>query len=434
MPRRPRRHALVALVALAPAALAAGQSGPPAAFVANNGNLEGSVSSFTLDTGVPTLVQTLILGVDDQPTTNAQAISLTPDGRYLAIGHGTISSTVEALTLVRVHEDATMTIAAVRETPDSPIDVQWLDDRTLLATRTNTSPCRLVVYRFDDEDLSLTQIDEEPAGIFTTSVALWGNDAGPDVLFAQDSSGSRFLAYAVAGDGTLDPLDQWSTGGLLALGVGVSPDGRAVYAGAGITGGDVVVAARFDPDAGTFSMMPGSPFDSPGDSPKQVAVSADGRHAIVAHGTDSTVRVFPIDARTGQLGTQTDVFDVGFQGSLGQVEVLGDLVLFTDRDTIFDGQRGLYVFRLSEAGTLEPVAPLIDTGGISPWAIATWPGEGACSGDLDGDGVIATPDLLALLADWGTCGSPCPADLDGDGAVGATDLLALFAGWDGCIE
>ena len=51
--------------------------------------------------------------------------------------------------------------------------------------------------------------------------------------------------------------------------------------------------------------------------------------------------------------------------------------------------------------------------------------------DLDGDGVVAMPDLLIVLAAWGPCwAGPCPADLDGDGGVGLGDLLAVLAAWD----
>ena len=52
-------------------------------------------------------------------------------------------------------------------------------------------------------------------------------------------------------------------------------------------------------------------------------------------------------------------------------------------------------------------------------------------GDLDGDQIVATTDLLALLAAWGACPTtgPCPGDLDCDGSVGVTDLLALLANW-----
>lgn len=52
-------------------------------------------------------------------------------------------------------------------------------------------------------------------------------------------------------------------------------------------------------------------------------------------------------------------------------------------------------------------------------------------GDLDGDGVVGTNDLLILLANWGPCGdcNDCPADLDDDCNVGTSDLLILLANW-----
>ena len=54
-------------------------------------------------------------------------------------------------------------------------------------------------------------------------------------------------------------------------------------------------------------------------------------------------------------------------------------------------------------------------------------------GDLDGDGIVSTNDLLILFSNWGSCPPPekgdCPADLDGDGVVNTSDLLILFANW-----
>ena len=48
-------------------------------------------------------------------------------------------------------------------------------------------------------------------------------------------------------------------------------------------------------------------------------------------------------------------------------------------------------------------------------------------GDIDGDGAVAVPDLLTLLAAWGPA-SGC-ADFDLDGVVGVPDLLILLANW-----
>jgi hypothetical protein len=51
-------------------------------------------------------------------------------------------------------------------------------------------------------------------------------------------------------------------------------------------------------------------------------------------------------------------------------------------------------------------------------------------GDLDGDGLVRTSDLLLLLAAWGACPPvDCPADLDGNGVVGTGDLLLLLGNW-----
>jgi len=58
----------------------------------------------------------------------------------------------------------------------------------------------------------------------------------------------------------------------------------------------------------------------------------------------------------------------------------------------------------------------------------TYNGEPAEPADLDGDGVVGSGDLGALLAAWGACAG-CPEDLDGDGAVGSGDLGILLAAW-----
>jgi hypothetical protein len=55
------------------------------------------------------------------------------------------------------------------------------------------------------------------------------------------------------------------------------------------------------------------------------------------------------------------------------------------------------------------------------------------SADGDQDGDVDANDLLAVLADWGTCPDlpvDCPADSDGDGVVGVDDLLAVVGAWD----
>ena len=54
-----------------------------------------------------------------------------------------------------------------------------------------------------------------------------------------------------------------------------------------------------------------------------------------------------------------------------------------------------------------------------------------CVGDVDGDSMVGVPDLLALLAAWGT-NPGGPPDFDGDGVVAVPDLLTLLAAWGPC--
>lgn len=52
-------------------------------------------------------------------------------------------------------------------------------------------------------------------------------------------------------------------------------------------------------------------------------------------------------------------------------------------------------------------------------------------GDLNGDGVVNTSDLMLLLEAWGPCPDPenCPADLNGDHVVDTADLLIMLQNW-----
>ena len=54
-----------------------------------------------------------------------------------------------------------------------------------------------------------------------------------------------------------------------------------------------------------------------------------------------------------------------------------------------------------------------------------------CPWDLSGNGSVDVPDLLALLAAWGS-NPGGPPDFDGDGMVALPDLLALLAEWGLC--
>ena len=55
---------------------------------------------------------------------------------------------------------------------------------------------------------------------------------------------------------------------------------------------------------------------------------------------------------------------------------------------------------------------------------------GVCDGDLDGNGVVAAPDLATILGAWGSTNA-C-ADIDNNGIVGASDIAILLGAWGPC--
>jgi len=435
--RASRAACVAATVCAAWAGSAYGQADDAMVFVANNGNLEGSVTSLMIaPDGTLSFVDRLITGLNDDPGTNASTISLTPNGQYLCTGHPASNDPTQQLTFIEVASDGTLTEVGEFTTPSSPLSVRWVSNEHVAVTRTDIGGSNQVfVYEFDPAGPTLTQIDSEATGSFNSALAV---DPLQRYLYAQDSGGNSIRSFAVNMDGTLDFIQTVSTGATDPLGIGVSPDGNYIYGGGGISdGGDKVIGYSIDTNTGMLTIISGSPFISPGASPKQVAVSSDGKFALVAHGTDSTMRVFSIEAETGALTSTGESFDVGFQGSLGWIAVLDDLVFVTDRDTILDGQRGIYSFTLGGDGSLTQNGSIVDTQGIGPNEVVAWPGAAACPADLtdgsDGmpDGVVDVFDLLALLSGWGGDGAGSDLAKPND-VINVFDLLEMLGQWGPC--
>lgn len=83
---------------------------------------------------------------------------------------------------------------------------------------------------------------------------------------------------------------------------------------------------------------------------------------------------------------------------------------------------------LTCAGCTDPAACNYDeTASIDDGSCEVPPCD-TCPGDLDGDGLIATTDILIFLSDFGCTPPPadCPGDVDGDGATNIADLLMLL--------
>lgn len=429
------------LCALVITAHASGQATQRAAFVANDGNLQGSVTSFTFNAdGSPQLVDFVITGQkanswEFHPGTNANSIAISPSGEYLAVGHATGNPPAgyppgRRVTILRVNADATIVIHGTFQVPSTPLDLLWLDNEYLATTETSLNVAnRVHVFHFDWETNQLLPHDSQITGNFTTSLAM-----SPDgtYLYANNSSGNTIAQFQINADFTLTHVQTISTGSVYPLGMGIAPNGHRLYFGGGISaGGKAVMGYRIDENNGNLTIIPGSPFTSPGSSPKQVVVSSDNQFAVVGHGTDATVRTFIIDQPTGALTPTGSSMSAGSQGSLGNIAVLDNLVLAADRDTFSDGVQGLHCLTLNPDGTMTPNGPPVPTQGIWANDIAVW-SVPLCPADLTGDGSVDVSDMLALLGQWGPCPDSCAGDLNGDGAVDVSDLLLLLAAWGTC--
>jgi 6-phosphogluconolactonase (cycloisomerase 2 family) len=342
------------------------QSAQPAIFVTNN--VGDSVTSFIVNPN-GSLTRVAAFPSGDGP----QTTSLSPDGKWLAVANGTQSTTVEELRIFQVNSDATLTQRLVTTVPDSPLDVQWMNNAGLAVTHTALSGANEVrTFGWNDATNTLSPIDAKPTGSFNTRLATARNGS---LLYANNTSGGNSIfAFGVAGTGALTPVDTEPTGSLFAVNIAASHDGKNLYGAGGISGdGHRVLGFNIDASGALTPTAAGSYF-SPGVSPKVVVVSDDDKIVVAGHGTDATVRTFLRDSTTGDLVATPFLFDVGDQGNLGDLQTMGHLLFVTHSFSDSTGGTGVYSFTMNPDGSLTQNGPIVDTLGTIPEYIATWNG------------------------------------------------------------
>ena len=396
---------------------AAAQTEMSAVFVV--GNVSDEITCLTLnDDGTLNLVGNYATG--DGP----MAIAISPDGKYLAVTHGTGNSVEEQFMIFEVQADASLVLALSTMVPDSPMSTVWLNNDTIAVTETDVGGSNFVhVYRWDPDDVSLTLLDSEATGSFNVHIILHPNTQW---LYAQDSwSANRIFWFTVEADGTLTPGGNLSTGSIYPLKLAATYDGQFLYAAGGISqGGHNILGYRIG-EGGALTALPDSPFQSPGQSPAYLTVAEDDGYLFAGHGSDGTVRSFSIDI-SGGLDSTGYWYDVGMQGSIGDIKVLKEFLLITDETTADDGLKGIYSFQINANGSFTKIGDIVDTLSVRPESIAVW--KGCKKGDVNCDGVVDIDDVFEVLANWGEC-EDCPADVNGDGVVDIDDLFEVLANW-----
>ncbi len=418
----PRRHAALAAMFLTPPALA--QSTNPALFVANQGNLEGSVSSFLVNAdGTLTFVSRVITGTRTSisnpcPGCNPYAISISPNGRWLATNHAS-GNAGEQVTVYEISDEAEVAVAAVLPLAQGGLDILWLRDDLLAVPITDSSGANAIhLYDWDETTQTLSFATTTAAGSFLTSI-----DVHPSGqwLYANDSFANTVRVFEISGNS----LALVQTLGIPVFGtqVAVTPDGRFLYAAGGISaGGSAFAGYAISAVDGSLSALPASPFDSSGASPKGFAFSPDSTRLFVSHGTDATIRSFTLDPESGLPTYTGEFFDVGLQGTLQGMATLDDRLFACDNSSAIDGIAGVYSFDIDPTGDPVPVAGApFSTQGISPHDVVAWAGATACFADCDANGTVNTDDIDCFVAAF-LAANLAGADCDANGILNLDDI------------
>ena len=350
------------LFALAGGAQVLAQSAQPAIFVTNA--VGDSVSSFLVNpNGSLSFVATVPSG--DAP----QTISLSPNGRWLAVANGTASTTTEELRIFEVNSNATLTPRLTTTVPDSPLDIQWMSNTHIAVAQTGFGIVRS--YNYNSGANTFLQEDIEGAGGFTSRLARSHNGS---VLYANSTSGGQQISvFTVAPNGQMTFVEAEPVS--FAVDMRATNNSKFVYGAGGISGdGNRIYGFTADPVTGALTPMPQGSFTSPGESPKDFAILGDDSILLAGHGTDATIQSFKIDQTTGALTPTGFSFDVGGQGTLGDIQAMGNLLFATDESTSSDGIRGVYSFRINPDGSFTQNGPILDSGQGVPEYIATWAG------------------------------------------------------------
>jgi 6-phosphogluconolactonase (cycloisomerase 2 family) len=418
-----------ALALAAAAGLAHAQATDPHVFIANEGNLEGSVTSMKLNPdGTLAFVDRVITGMRTStsqpcPGCNPYAITKSPNGRWLATTHAS-GNFDENVIVYEVAEDGSIAVAFTTLLSQAGLDIEWVRDDLLAVCITNFGGQNQVrLYEWDPAGPLLALRDAEPAGGFLTSIAVHPNQTW---IYGNDSNNNQIRLFTVSGD-QLSLTDTINIP-LFGTAIKLSPDGKHLYASGGISaGGNAFAGYAVDPADGTLTALPGSPFTSPGASPKGFAFTPDGQYLYVSHGTDATIRAFRVDPESGIPTSLGFSFDVGLQGTLQGMDTLDGRLFAMDDSTAIDGVAGAYSFDVNPAtGNITPVAgsPFV-TQGISPNDVVAWPGA-ACAADLTGDGLLNFFDIADFIALY-NAGDPAADLADPIGTLNFFDIAAYIS-------
>ncbi len=426
-----RSRTLAILAACLPLAAFA-QPDEPTLFVAHYFANNATVATFVINPD-GTLTQ-----ADNEPSgVWSDSLAITPDGSTLCVGNPAGSddgsSTTDRAYFFHINADSTLSPLGSVIIPSSPLAMTWLDNDTIVILESDLSNSVVHSYDVDTEVPSITPVDSEATNGFATNFAI---DRTRSILFTQDSFSNTVHRYAYDNAGNLVPSGSVGQSAY-PLDLALSHDSRFLYSAGGISNSRNKVTGHLVNQAANpvpLTELPNSPYVSAGNSPANIAIMPAGDYLFVGHGTDATVRGFAIDSEDGSLTATSAFFDVGSQGSIGDMTTYANLLFVTD-DTIetTGDTRGVLVFEVAANGAITQIGPKYDTGTPRPEGdMIVWaPSAPACLADTNHDGMLSPADFTAWIAAFNAMAPEC--DQNSDDACTPADFTAWIANYNaGC--
>jgi len=389
-------------------------------------NVSGNVSVYTVN---PDGTLTQIPGSPFSAGTNPQAVSLTADGRLLAVVNAT-ASTVEELRVFSVGPTGALT-----EAPGSPylvgdgplgMDIGGPPGIEFCIVPSASSDR---IHVFSISGLTLTEVPGSP---FLTGDFPVEADVSPDgqYLFVSLIS-SAVAAYSIGPTGTLtavpgSPFPVTRN----AFELLVSPDGQNLYVGTGLH--NAVEAFDIAPN-GSLTLVPGSPFPSGGTSAVNLAMRPERDFLFVANVVSDTVT----SMARGPTGTVSFVpgSSVLIGNDVRKLACDSDYLFVTDESSL-GGQVGILSYRINPDGTLTRVPGSPFPAGSRPQDMVLFVPPACAGADFDGDGDVDLSDFVFFQLCFAGSNNPFPpgcecADLDGDGDVDLADFILFQQAFTG---
>ncbi|MCC6675697.1 MAG: beta-propeller fold lactonase family protein [Phycisphaerales bacterium] len=355
---------------------------------------------------------------------NNSALAITPDGRTLVAVNATIDTTEELRVFSVTTSGALVEIApSPYMVGDGPLGLT-IDRLGRFVFAPTASPDRIHVFAIDDS--GLTQIAGSP---FPTPNFPEEVDTTPDGKFLYISHlFGTISAWSIGAGGVISQIQEIPTSND-AFELIVSPDGRNVYVGEGLS--HTVGGFSIDPATGELAPIPGGPFPSGGSSAVNLCITPDGRWVFVCNVVSDTLTVMARDPDTGALA-----FVPGSAKTIGndirKCATDGVHVFVTDETTI-QQPVGVRVFSIdASTGLLAeiPGSPFPPYSG-RPQDLVLWTPPAACAADLNGDGIVDFADYLEFLNLYDALDPR--ADFNHDGLVDFADYLEFLNRYDaGC--